>query len=74
MIVKAVLSSLSRFLIVIIELRDVLSLSAPSIVITPAPDGFVNSTIPLLSAATEFKPLITRDVFAITDCEVEIAS
>ena len=73
-IVKAVLSSLSRFLIVIIELRDVLSLSAPSIVITPAPDGFVNSTIPLLSAAIEFKPLITRDVFAITDCEVDIAS
>jgi hypothetical protein len=52
----------------------VLSLSAQSIVITPAPEGFINSTIPSLSAAREFKPLIIKDVFAVPDCKVDIAS
>ena len=62
---KAVLSSLSRFLIVILEFKDVLSLSAPSREITPAPDGFTSSIIPLLSAAVEFKPLIVRGVAVV---------
>ena len=69
---KAVLSSLSRFLIVILEFRDVLSLSAPSSEITPAPDGFVSSIIPLESAAREFKPLIIMDVAAVPVWEVLI--
>ena len=67
MYLKAVLSSLSRFLIVIIEFRDVLSLSAPSLVITPAPVGFTSSIIPLESAATEFNPLIIKAVEAVPD-------
>ena len=62
---KAVLSSLARFLIVILELRDVLSLSAPSREITPAPVGSTLSIIPLLSVAVEFNPLIIRGVAAV---------
>ena len=69
---KGVLSSLSRFLIVILEFRDVLSLSAPSRVITPAPVGFMSSTIPLLSAAVEFNPFIVRAVAAVPDWAVAI--
>ena len=63
---------MSRFLIVILEFRDVLSLSAPSRVMTPAPVGFMSSTIPLLSAAVEFNPFIVRAVAAVPDWAVAI--